>query len=232
VQVAYSAKLSNNSVVGTASTIDEGAVIERSIIGRNCKIGKNVKIRESIIWNNVVINDGCVLDRCLVADNCIVRLDSKIHQGSVLGFGVETKENANIPSNSLITLSNGADQEYLIKGKLFDDKEFELQSDEYLGVKSEYYKQVLEYPEESEGDEEEVDDTGFAGEVETLLESCIKDKVAVEIIAIELESSRLRCTATFSDCITYAMPIILKQIEVGDGAPNTILKNMKAVNLK
>jgi len=229
VQVAYSAKLSNNSVVGTATSIDEGAVVERSIIGRNCKIGKNVKIRESIIWNNVVINDGCVLDRCLVADGCIIKKDSKVHQGSILSLGVETKENANIPSNSLITLSKGADQEYLIKGKLFEDKDFELQSDEYLGVKSEYYKQVLEYPEDSEGSEEVEDDFGFKEDVQTLLESSIKDNVKVENIAIELESSRLRCTATFSDCIIYGLPIILKQIQVGDGAANTILKNMKTV---
>jgi len=61
-----------------------------------------------------------------------------------------------------------------------------------------------------------------------LLETSIKDKVNVENIKIELESSRLRCTATFSDCIIYGVPIILRQIEVGDGAAGTILKNMKA----
>jgi len=143
---------------------------------------------------------------------------------------LKQRKNASIPSNSLITLSQGADQGYLIKGKLFEDQDFELQSDEYLGMKAEYYMKVLGYPGGSEGSEEQEDDFGFNEEAVSFLEVSMRKKVKVENTAIVLESSHLCCTATFSDCIIYGLPIILKQIEVSDGAANTKPRNMKTVN--
>ena len=64
-----------------------------------------------------------------------------------------------------------------------------------------------------------------------MIEVSIKDKVSVDNVAIELESSRLRSNATFSDCINYAVPIILEQIDVGDGSANSMVANMTKVKL-
>jgi len=47
-----------------------------------------------------------------------------------------------------------------VKGKIYENKDFELTSEEYIGAKHEYFAQVCEYPEGSEGEEEEDDEAG------------------------------------------------------------------------
>ena len=68
--------------------------------------------------------------------------------------------------------------------------------------------------------------TGFKEDITNLLEVSIKDKVQVENVAIELESSRLRANATFSDCIVHVVPIIFQQIKIGDGSIKEIVNNL------
>lgn len=146
--------------MGKDTNIDEGSVIERSVLGKNCKIGKNVKIIESIIWNNVTINNDCVLDHCIVADGAIIGANTHIQPGVVLSQNTEVAANATIPTRTLISSKEGAELPYLVKGKKFEDKDFTLRDEEFLGSTPEYFKQMQQYPEETEEEDEEEDETG------------------------------------------------------------------------
>ena len=68
--------------------------------------------------------------------------------------------NSTIPAKTLIASKEGDDAPYLIKGKIFQDKDFALQEEEYLGSKPEYFKNMQQYPEETEEEGEEEDETG------------------------------------------------------------------------
>jgi translation initiation factor eIF-2B subunit epsilon len=46
--ISYSSTISNGSVIGKETTIDDQSRIEKSIVGKNCKIGKKVVINQLV----------------------------------------------------------------------------------------------------------------------------------------------------------------------------------------
>ena len=53
------------------------------------------------------------------------------------------------------------DNSFLVKGKVYKDKEFKLEDEEYFGANAEYFTKILEYPEDVEQELSEDDESGF-----------------------------------------------------------------------
>ena len=81
-----------NSVIGSNVTIEEGAIVENSIIMQGSVVGKNARIYKSIIADNVQIGENSVLG---VGDEAPSELDKKVYASDLVTIG----ENSVIPAN-------------------------------------------------------------------------------------------------------------------------------------
>ncbi len=80
----------HNSVIGAGVVIKSGAVIEDSIIMRECVIGENTRINKAIIAENVIIGADCELGE---GDFAPSKYDPKVYQFDLVTIG----ENSVIP---------------------------------------------------------------------------------------------------------------------------------------
>ena len=64
--ISMSARVYNNSVIGTQTQIDKNSEIIDSVINSNCKIGSKVKIENSIIEKQVTIEDNCIIQDAII----------------------------------------------------------------------------------------------------------------------------------------------------------------------
>jgi translation initiation factor eIF-2B subunit epsilon len=111
-----------NAVIGSRTTIKEGAVITNSILGRHCIISPGAVIQDSILWNNVTVNQGVKVNRTIIAAHNILPTNCQIG-GSLV-----------IPPNSSISNETIAESKsFTIYGKhpaapsedVFDDSDNE-----------------------------------------------------------------------------------------------------------
>jgi len=63
------ASISNDSMVGHTTKVEERTTIKKSIIGKHCIIGKFVRITGCVIFDHCVIADGAKLDGCMLGTN-------------------------------------------------------------------------------------------------------------------------------------------------------------------
>lgn len=82
----------HNSVIGAGVVIKSGAVVEDSIIMRECTIGENTTIRKAIIAENVIVGADCELGKGEFAPS---KYDPKVYQFDLVTIG----ENSVIPDN-------------------------------------------------------------------------------------------------------------------------------------
>lgn len=82
----------HNSVIGAGVVIKSGAVVEDSIIMRECTIGENTTIRKAIIAENVTVGADCELGKGEFAPS---KYDPKVYQFDLVTIG----ENSIIPDN-------------------------------------------------------------------------------------------------------------------------------------
>lgn len=82
----------HNSVIGAGVVIKSGAVVEDSIIMRECTIGENTRIRKAIIAENVIVGADCELGTGEFAPS---KYDPKVYQSDLVTVG----ENSIIPDN-------------------------------------------------------------------------------------------------------------------------------------
>jgi translation initiation factor eIF-2B subunit epsilon len=73
-----------NAVIGSRTTIGEGAVITNSILGRNCIISPGAVIKDSILWNNVTVNQGARVNRTVIAAHNTLPTNCQISGGLVI----------------------------------------------------------------------------------------------------------------------------------------------------
>lgn len=84
-----------NSVIGEGVTVEEGAVIENSVIMQGAVIGKNVKINYGMVDENVVIGDGAVIGDAqsdktritLIGRDTVVPRGAKLKSGDIIEKG-------------------------------------------------------------------------------------------------------------------------------------------------
>ena len=69
-----------HSVLGSDVIVEEGAVVEDSVIMNGVHIGKNARIREAILAENVDIGEGAVIGEGEFAES---RLDTRVYQSNL-----------------------------------------------------------------------------------------------------------------------------------------------------
>ena len=85
-----SPRVPSNALVGTSIvdsdvTIREGARIENSVIGKNCKIDQGVHIVDSVIWSGTTIDADARITRSIVGKGCYIGRSAVLPPGVVLG---------------------------------------------------------------------------------------------------------------------------------------------------
>lgn len=73
------------SIVDPSVTIREGARIENSVIGKNCKIDEGVHITDSVIWSGTTIDAEARITNSIVGKGCMVGHAAVLRPGVVLG---------------------------------------------------------------------------------------------------------------------------------------------------
>lgn len=73
------------SLVHEECIIKPEAVIEYSVIGKNCLIGEGATIRNSVIWPGTRIERHAFLDSCIIGKNCYIGELAKVNHGKILG---------------------------------------------------------------------------------------------------------------------------------------------------
>ncbi|RPH56692.1 MAG: NDP-sugar synthase, partial [Acidobacteria bacterium] len=62
------ARIGPYSVIGRQCQIEEGTVVEQSILWPNTRVGAGVRIRESILGRGCFVGHGASLDSCILGD--------------------------------------------------------------------------------------------------------------------------------------------------------------------
>ena len=86
---SLSSKIGHSVVIGSGTTVEDGATIINSVIGSNCVIGKNAVIENSIIWDRVNIGENAHMDHCLVASDVTINDGISIQFGCIISFNCQ-----------------------------------------------------------------------------------------------------------------------------------------------
>lgn len=93
-RVSPSAKLRGLVMLGDGTVVGDDAVIENSVIGKNCDISRGSKIIETILWDNVKIEKDSNVRRSIIASNSVIGERAMLEEGSVVAsnctFGPDT----------------------------------------------------------------------------------------------------------------------------------------------
>jgi len=73
------------SIVSEGVSIGEGARIESSVIGTNCKIDANVQIVDSVIWSGNTIDRDARITSSILGRGCYVGHSATLKPGTILG---------------------------------------------------------------------------------------------------------------------------------------------------
>jgi NDP-sugar pyrophosphorylase family protein len=73
------------SIVANGVTLGQGARIESSVIGANCKIDENVRIVDSVIWSGNTIDQGAQVESSILGRGCYVGHSAMLRPGTILG---------------------------------------------------------------------------------------------------------------------------------------------------
>ena len=130
-----SARVYNNSVIGSKTQIGDKCEVSDSVIGESCDFGKNVKIENSIIEKNVIIESDCVISNAIIQSGSYVKSGSTISQGSIVTNNVVIKANVVIPPSSVCSLlayDNDEKKFVPIEADKFNQEYFEKGSFSYI----------------------------------------------------------------------------------------------------
>jgi mannose-1-phosphate guanylyltransferase len=77
--------IQNGNIIADDVNIRDGARIENSVIGRNCKIAEGVQIIDSVIWPGCTIDSEARIDKAIVGKGCSIGQSVVLRPGVVLG---------------------------------------------------------------------------------------------------------------------------------------------------
>ncbi|KAJ3109843.1 hypothetical protein HDU97_000073 [Phlyctochytrium planicorne] len=253
VKLARSAILKGSVLVGSGTSIGEGAVVSQSTIGRNCKIGSNVVLEGAYIWDNVEIADNCIVTRAIVADNVVIGKSSQIQQGSILSFDVKLGPGVVIPRDSKITLKKPDENPEQGDTDLGQGAEGYLWADSFSDDEDDgAHKNLLRFSslgyDRSEVDNElsddslsenelEEDDDEQAGapennpvfEIQQTVERAIAEKLHPDNVTIELNTLKMAYNLEFKDLLIGAVKTFMDQLPQTDAEITRYLQNWNNV---
>jgi NDP-sugar pyrophosphorylase family protein len=79
------ARVDAKSIIAEEVTLGEGARIESSVIGPNCKIDAEVSIVDSVIWSGNTIDRDAVIRSSILGRGCYVGHSATLREGTILG---------------------------------------------------------------------------------------------------------------------------------------------------
>lgn len=83
-KIDHTTRIITNAVFGQHTIVEKNCIIEKSVIGKNCKIMSSCKISNSIIWDDVVIEQECVIQNAIISNKCHIKARATISSGSIL----------------------------------------------------------------------------------------------------------------------------------------------------
>ena len=86
-------------VIGSNSSIADGAKISGTIIGNNCVIGPGTVIRNSVIWNDVVIGHSVEITSGVICGKCSIGEKTTIAENVFIGDSCWIGRGASLSSN-------------------------------------------------------------------------------------------------------------------------------------
>lgn len=99
-------RLGSDTVIGSGTTIGARTVLQRTVVGRNCRIGAGCVISNSFLWDGVVVEDNCVIDWGIVCTRAHVHHGVTTGKGCVLSFGVHVGPSIELKPHTRITLNH------------------------------------------------------------------------------------------------------------------------------
>jgi mannose-1-phosphate guanylyltransferase len=79
--VSPGAQLTGGTVVGTASAVEDGAVVHGSVLFDEASIGAGAVVRDSIVGRGATIAEGAMLDGVVIGDNAFVGTGNELARG-------------------------------------------------------------------------------------------------------------------------------------------------------
>ncbi|KAK9914949.1 hypothetical protein WJX75_002748 [Coccomyxa subellipsoidea] len=104
LKLGREARIGHSSCIGMGTTIEDGAQVAGSIIGRNCLIGKDAIVLGSYLLEGVRIHAGAQVSHSLLCDGVVVKEDATVCSGSVLSFKVVVGQEQVIEQHTSLSL--------------------------------------------------------------------------------------------------------------------------------
>jgi translation initiation factor eIF-2B subunit gamma len=99
--VAATAQISPDSLVGEGSRVGDKASIKKCVVGRHCNIGKGAKLTGCVLWDWVTVEDNARLENVILCGN--VRIGEKANiKDCEFGPGFEAMPGATIKGERLM----------------------------------------------------------------------------------------------------------------------------------
>lgn len=77
-----------NTLIGSHTTIGEGASVVASVVGQHCRIGARATVCNSYLFDGAVVGAGCTVDRSILGAGAHVKDGSRVPRGCLIGEGV------------------------------------------------------------------------------------------------------------------------------------------------
>jgi translation initiation factor eIF-2B subunit epsilon len=103
VVLARSSLVGRKSILGKATSVGEGSVINESLVGRRCVIGKRVKLNGACIWDDARIGDDTVIEKAIVANEASIGRNCQVQPGALVSYGVKIADGMTVKGSSRIT---------------------------------------------------------------------------------------------------------------------------------
>ncbi|GMK55435.1 hypothetical protein CspeluHIS016_0204910 [Cutaneotrichosporon spelunceum] len=100
-EIAPSAQISPDSLVGEGVRVGERASIKKCIVGRHCVIGKNAKLTGCVLWDFCVVEEGARIENAVLANNVRVGEKAQI-KDCEFGPGFEASPGAVIRGERMV----------------------------------------------------------------------------------------------------------------------------------
>ncbi|XP_004927856.1 translation initiation factor eIF-2B subunit epsilon isoform X1 [Bombyx mori] len=104
--LSRSCVLTENTLIGAKTQVQDNTTVTKSIIGKKCTIGNNVIINGSHIMNNVIIKDNCRISNSFIDDNCVISEGSNLHAGTIIAENVKVESGSDLKGRIECSIDN------------------------------------------------------------------------------------------------------------------------------
>ncbi|KAF8163214.1 nucleotide-diphospho-sugar transferase, partial [Crassisporium funariophilum] len=107
VVLARTCNVGTNTLIGSSTQVAENVRIIASVIGPNCTIGAGSVISNSYIFEGTIVGANCTIERSIIGAGVEIKDDSHIPQGCLIGEGVVLGPKALLEPYERLSLKRG-----------------------------------------------------------------------------------------------------------------------------